>query len=89
MRRYPQESLKREMRITGLSIARPVQIMNCTGWYHGPPKHYKTCEQFVDKPGGLENYESITIPWHLCLPLNSDGGVTVKFCFTVDTGSID
>lgn len=38
---------------------RPVQIMNCTGWYHGPRKHYTLCEQFVGKPGGLENYKSI------------------------------
>ena len=25
-----------------------------------------------------------TIPWHSCSPLNSIGGVTIEFCFTVD-----
>ena len=44
-----------------LPVARdpPVQIMNCTGWYHGPRKHYTLCEQFVGKAEWLENYKSI------------------------------
>ena len=59
MRRYQYRASKKRNVNSRLPLARPVQIMNCTGWYHGPRQHYTTCKHFVGKIGGLENYKSI------------------------------
>lgn len=78
------ESLKREMTITGLPVARPVQI-NELYWMVS-----RAAETLYDvwavfwQARRARKLQVYTIPWHSCSPLNSIGRVTVEFCFTVD-----